>query len=130
MSKEILFWTLILTVLSIFFNNYYWKQLTYLQQSNSMMYSVNNKMMPYEILEKENYTSNCISWPITEWSINNKLQTIQFYHTWSLSFSCNSDFYKWKNWLDNLIEMDQKVTSVCIIENTKNWNEQYYCSNN
>lgn len=128
MSKELLFWLLLLVVLSIFLNQFYWKQLTYIQQTNVSLSTINNQITPSKFILNENYTTTCINDTITENNLKGYTNTIIYYLNNPVSFSCDTDFYNWNDWLNNLIELENNINKVCVIEDTTNSNESYFCS--
>lgn len=128
MSKEIMFWLLILVTLSIFFNKFYGLQLTNIQKSNGHLESIQNKMVPEKYLQNPNYSRFCINGVVTEADLIDKKKVVLFFTNSPVSFTCNTNFYNWINWLNNLIELENKINAICIVENTKNSNENYFCS--
>lgn len=128
MSKEIMFWLLMLVTLSIFFNKFYGLQLTNIQKNNVYLKTVQNKMIPEKYLQDPDYSSFCINWKVTEADLMNKKKVILFFTNSPISFSCNTNFYNWTDWLNNLIELENRINAICIVENTKDSNENYFCT--
>jgi len=128
MSKDLLLWLIILLFITIIFNWYYWRELSSSVEFNDMITSFNNNILPEKEIIEDWYAILCINDIPTETYIKNRKNTIQYYVNDTLSFSCNSEFYKWSNALDNLIELENKVENICFISNTVWINNSYFCT--
>lgn len=129
MYKEIVFWILTFIILNIFYNSYYWKSLLFIANVNNTISIANNQIAPYNLLEKDWFDVECLVWNIEETNLNWKINTIVYYTTSPLTFVCDNNFYKWDSWFENLMELENKIKSICYIKNSNKWRYEYFCSN-